>query len=89
MAGLLPGAARMQNKLVNLGMHSLRLDQGEIRGHSFHHSQLETAMLPLTMSIPQRNRSHDEGFYRSGSLQASYLHLYFSFNPQVAAEFFR
>jgi len=88
MVGLLSGSARMQSRLVNLGMHSLQLEQGEIRGHSFHHSQLETAMAPLTLSTPQRNRSHSEGFYRSGRLQASYLHNYFPFNPQVAAGFF-
>ncbi|BBL57463.1 cobyrinic acid a,c-diamide synthase [Methylomonas koyamae] len=88
MAGLLPGSAQMQKSLVNLGMHSLQLEQGEIRGHSFHHSQLETTLQPFTESIPQRNRSRSENFYRVGSLQASYLHNYFPFNPQVAAGFF-
>ncbi|MDX8129976.1 cobyrinate a,c-diamide synthase [Methylomonas sp. OY6] len=76
MAGLLPGSAQMQKRLVNLGMHSLQLEQGEIRGHSFHHSQLTTTMQPFTMSNPQRQRSHSENFFRVGSLQASYLHLF-------------
>jgi len=88
MAGLLPGSAQMQKRLVNLGMHSLQLQHGEIRGHSFHHSQLETTLQPFTASNPQRNRSRSENFYRVGSLQASYLHHYFPFNPQVAAGFF-
>nr|WP_027160352.1 cobyrinate a,c-diamide synthase [Methylobacter luteus] len=88
MAGLLPGSAQMQKRLVNLGMHSLQLAQGEIRGHSFHHSQLETTMQLFTTSNPQRNRSRSENFYRMGSLQASYLHTYFPYNPQVAAGFF-
>jgi cobyrinic acid a,c-diamide synthase len=88
MAGLLPGSAQMQTRLVNLGMHSLQLEHGEIRGHSFHHSQLETTLHPFTTSNPQRNRSCPENFYRVGSLQASYLHSYFPFNPQVAAGFF-
>lgn len=88
MAGLLPGSAQMQKRLVNLGMHSLQLEQGEIRGHSFHHSQLETALQPFIASHPQRNRSRSENFYREGSLQASYLHLYFPYNPQLAAELF-
>ncbi|WAR44076.1 cobyrinate a,c-diamide synthase [Methylomonas rapida] len=88
MAGLLQGQARMQSRLVNLGMQSLWLEQGEIRGHSFHHSQLETELEPALHSAPQRNRSQAEGFYRSGSLQASYLHLYFPFNPQAAAGLF-
>ncbi len=88
MVGLMPGNARMQSGLVNLGMHSLQLQEGEIRGHSFHHSLLETTMEPLTLSIPQRNRNRGEGFFRAGRLQASYLHNYFSFNPQLAAGFF-
>ncbi|NOV29325.1 cobyrinate a,c-diamide synthase [Methylomonas sp. ZR1] len=88
MAGLLPGSAQMQNRLVNLGMHGVQLEQGEIRGHSFHHSQLETTRQPFTESKPQRNRRRNENFYQLGSLQASYLHTYFPFNPQVAAGFF-
>jgi cobyrinic acid a,c-diamide synthase len=79
----------MQNRLVNLGMHSLQLEHGEIRGHSFHHSLLETDKEASTVSIPQRNRSQGERFFRVGSLQASYLHTYFPFNPQQAAGFFQ
>ncbi len=85
MAGLLHGQAHMQNRLVNLGMQSLWLEAGELRGHSFHHSQLQTDMAPMIHSVPQRNLSQAEGFYRESSLQASYLHLYFPFNPQAAA----
>ena len=85
----LPGGyPELQKRLVNLGMHSLQLQHGESRGHSFHHSQLETTLQPFTASNPQRNRSRSENFYRVGSLQASYLHHYFPFNPQVAAGFF-
>lgn len=88
MVGLLPGSAVMQTRLANLGMHSLQLAQGEIRGHSFHFSKLETTLEPIAVSSPQRSFGHGEGFFRSGSLQASYLHLYFPFNPQLAAGFF-
>ncbi len=88
MVGLLSGHARMQSRLVNLGMQGITLEHGEIRGHSFHHSQLESDMTPFTYSNPQRQRSKAEGLYRSGSLQASYLHLYFPFNPRQAAGFF-
>lgn len=89
MVGLLPGRARMQLRLVNLGMQSLTLEHGEIRGHSFHHSLLETDMAPFTQSLAQRQRSPAENFYRQGALQASYLHLYFPFNPRQAAGFFQ
>ncbi|MBD9361349.1 cobyrinate a,c-diamide synthase [Methylomonas sp. EbB] len=88
MVGLLPGSAVMQTRLANLGMHSLQLERGEIRGHSFHFSKLETTLEPIAVSSPQRSFGHGEGFFRNGSLQASYLHLYFPFNPQLAAGFF-
>lgn len=88
MLGLLSGSAQLQNRLVNLGMHSLQLEQGEIRGHSFHHSQLTTTMQPLTASIPHRDRGHGEGFFQNGRLRASYLHLYFPFNPELTAGLF-
>lgn len=88
MVGLLPGNAVMQTRLANLGMHSLQLEQGEIRGHSFHFSKLDTALEPFTVSVGQRSFGHGEGFFRKGALQASYLHLYFPFNPQLAAGFF-
>ncbi|WKJ92662.1 cobyrinate a,c-diamide synthase [Methylomonas montana] len=88
MLGLLSGSAYMQSRLVNLGMHSLQLEQGEIRGHSFHFSKLETTLDPFAVSNAQRSFGHGEGFFRKGSLQASYLHLYFPFNPQLAASFF-
>jgi cobyrinic acid a,c-diamide synthase len=45
-------------------------------------------MDPVTLSIPQRQRHSGEGFFRSGRLQASYLHNYFPSNPQLAAGFF-
>ncbi|WP_445370124.1 cobyrinate a,c-diamide synthase [Methylomonas sp. HW2-6] len=89
MAGLLPGRATMHSRLANLGMHSLTLAEGEIRGHSFHFSTLETELQPLQISQPLRSFGHGEGFFRDGALQASYLHLYFPFNPRAAAGFFR
>ena len=88
MVGLLPGNAVMQTRLANLGMHSLQLELGEIRGHSFHFSKLDTALEPFTVSVAQRSFGHGEGFFRKDALQASYLHLYFPYNPQLAAGFF-
>lgn len=41
MLGLLPGHAALQAKLAGLGMQSVLLPEGELRGHTFHHSRLE------------------------------------------------
>lgn len=88
MAGLLPGVARMQGKMVNLGMQSLMIGDEEIRGHTFHHSQLETDLQPFAVSNPQGKRGRGEGFFRRGGLKAGYLHNYFPSNPKLAAGFF-
>ncbi|HRX70054.1 MAG: cobyrinate a,c-diamide synthase [Gammaproteobacteria bacterium] len=88
MLGLLPGQAVMQPKLAGLGMQSVQLPEGELRGHTFHHSKLETPLTPLTQGRRQRNGQPGEAVYRVGRLTASYLHLYFASHPEAAAHLF-
>ncbi|HOW61631.1 MAG TPA: cobyrinate a,c-diamide synthase [Candidatus Contendobacter sp.] len=88
MLGLLPGHAALQAKLVGLGMQSVILPEGELRGHTFHHSRLETSLAPLTLGRRQRAGQPGEAVYRVGRLTASYLHLYFASNPEAAARLF-
>nr|VFK44412.1 MAG: hydrogenobyrinic acid a,c-diamide synthase (glutamine-hydrolysing) /cobyrinate a,c-diamide synthase [Candidatus Kentron sp. SD]VFK79835.1 MAG: hydrogenobyrinic acid a,c-diamide synthase (glutamine-hydrolysing) /cobyrinate a,c-diamide synthase [Candidatus Kentron sp. SD] len=88
MVGALPGSALMQPHLANIGMHSLELPEGTLRGHTFHHSRMETPMTPVGMSHPQRPHGNPEPLYRQGRLHASYLHLYFSSNPVASATLF-
>ncbi len=87
MAGLMPGQARMGDRLANLGMHEIELPEGALRGHSFHYSRLETSLTPLALSQGRRGRG-GEPAYRLGSLLASYLHLYFPSNPRATARLF-
>jgi cobyrinic acid a,c-diamide synthase len=88
MVGILPGHARMQERLANLGVHSIALPQGEIRGHTFHYSRLETPMLPVARSEGRRPGQRGEPAYREGALHASYMHLYFPSNPRAVAGLF-
>ncbi|MFV1982811.1 MAG: cobyrinate a,c-diamide synthase [Thiohalomonadales bacterium] len=88
MAGLLSGSAVMQNKLSNLGMHSMDLPEGEIRGHTFHHSKMETDMLPITITNSTRKKGRGEAVYRNQRLHATYLHMYFPSNPIACARLF-
>jgi len=88
MLGLLPGHAALQSKLAGLGMQSVALPDGELRGHTFHHSRLETPLTPLTHGRRQRDGQPGEAVYRVGRLTASYLHLYFASNPAAAARLF-
>lgn len=73
MLGLLPGHAALQAKLAGLGMQSVRLPEGELRGHTFHHSKLETPLTPLAYGRRQRDGQQGEAVYRVGRLTASYL----------------
>ena len=88
MLGLLPGHAALQSKLAGLGMQSVELPEGELRGHTFHHSRLETSLTPLAHGRRQRDGQPGEAVYRVGRLTASYLHLYFASNPAAAARLF-
>lgn len=89
MAGVLPGHAVMQNKLVNLGMHSVMSAEGEFRGHTFHHSNMETSCAPAAKTIPVRARGKPEAVYQIGRLHASYLHYYLPSNLSATAHFFK
>lgn len=88
MLGLLPGHAIMQPKLAALGLQAVALPEGELRGHTFHHSRLETPLQPLVHGRPQRRHNAGEAVYRLDRLTASYLHLYFPSNPEAAARLF-
>lgn len=89
MAGVLSGHGVMQKKLANLGLQSATLGDGTLRGHTFHHSQMETDLVPLTQCEDARKRGRGEPVYRVGRLHASYLHWYFPSNPEAAAQLFQ
>jgi cobyrinic acid a,c-diamide synthase len=88
MAGVLPGRAALQPRLVNLGLHSLALPQGTLRGHTFHHSRAEIALDPIATSTPNRPHGRGEAVYRVNRLTATYMHLYFPSNPAAVAALF-
>ena len=88
LAGLLPGRAVMQTRLKGLGYQSAPLPGGVLRGHTFHHSAMETSMVPWARGERLYNTSPGEAIYREGGLVASYLHNYFPSNPHAAAELF-
>jgi cobyrinic acid a,c-diamide synthase len=88
MLGLLPGHAELQSGLVGLGMQVAPLPEGELRGHTFHHSKLVTTLQPLVYGYRQYDGKTGEAVYRVNRLTASYLHLYFASNPKAAAQLF-
>ena len=87
LAGLLPGRVIMQKRLAGLGMQEVALPEGVLRGHAFHYSKTETTLSPLCTTTRPDGQA-GEAVYRQKRLTASYMHLYFPFNPVVAAGLF-
>ena len=88
MAGILPGRVAMQARLAGLGSQALDTPQGQLRGHTFHYSKLETDVTPLTHTVKHPSQAQGEALYRVGSLTASYFHAYFASNPAAVAAMF-
>jgi len=88
MVGLLPGHGIIQSRLQGLGYQSAPMPGGVLRAHTFHHSRVETPLLPLARGERLHATSEGEPIYRLNRLVASYLHCYFASNPTVAAALF-
>jgi cobyrinic acid a,c-diamide synthase len=88
MFGLLPGSGCMQRRLAALDLQSVGYAQGELRGHSFHFSTLQTPLAPIARGANPNGGSTLEPVYRVGQLTASYIHHYFASNPVVTAALF-
>jgi len=89
LAGLLPGSAQMQKRLVALALQSVELPEGVLRGHSYHHSRLDSALQPLARGDCPNDKPVSEAVFRLDRLTASYIHFYLPSNPPAAAALFR
>ena len=83
-AGLLPGRARMQPRLVALGLQAADLPEGRLTGHTFHYSRSETPLAPL-LRARRPDGGEGEAIYRVDRLTASYVHFWFPSNPAAVA----
>lgn len=89
MLGLLPGHTAMQARLQAVALQSAELPEGTLRGHSFHHSQVEDMPEPAARGACPNGGRTAEAVYREGRLTASYIHWYFPSAPAACAELFR
>lgn len=87
LLGILPGTARMGDKLAAIGSQQFETRAGVIRGHTFHYSHFETSTVPTAHARTQRD-SEGEAVYRLGAVTASYVHWYFPSNPRQIADWF-
>jgi cobyrinic acid a,c-diamide synthase len=101
MAGLIPGVARMTEKLAALGYRhaaALRpnlLTEGgaELRGHEFRYSTwvcdepIAGDDIAWQVRGTRAEGPADSGGFASGNLLASYLHIHFAQRPGIAGRF--
>ncbi len=88
MVGLLPGRGIMQARLAALALQAVELPEGELRGHTFHHSRLETELAPVARGRCPNGGGTAEAVFRTRGLTASYVHFYFPSNPAATAGLF-
>ena len=88
MPALLAGTTRMQTRLAGLGSQALPTPAGELRGHTFHYSTIETDVVPVSHTTKHPSGTQGEAVFRVGSLTASYFHGFFASNPAAAASLF-
>ncbi|HTX05843.1 MAG TPA: cobyrinate a,c-diamide synthase [Steroidobacteraceae bacterium] len=89
LAAVLPGHALMHTRLQSLGYHTAPLPGGKVRGHSFHHSTVQTPLAPAAHTERAQSGAAGEPIYRHERLLASYFHGYFPSNPQAVAQLFK
>ncbi|WP_342244367.1 cobyrinate a,c-diamide synthase [Pseudomonas sp. OTU5201] len=89
LVGLLPGRATLQKRLAALALQEAPLPEGSLRGHTFHHSLLDSPQEPLVRGLCPNDKPVAEAVFRSGRLTASYIHFYLPSNPRAAVELFR
>lgn len=101
MAGLLPGLTKMSGKLAALGYRyatalrpNLLVNPGQsLRGHEFRYSTWERDITATVNTVAwavqgTRGKAPDDGVgYVQGNLLASYLHVHFGQNRELARRF--
>jgi cobyrinic acid a,c-diamide synthase len=88
LLGLMPGRASMAGRLQALGLQGLNTEQGQLRGHTYHHSTLETQWQPLARTRKIAGTEAEPVYCQKG-LVASYFHGYFPSAPELVAAIFR
>jgi cobyrinic acid a,c-diamide synthase len=78
----------MQQRLAGLGSQGMPTAAGELRGHTFHYSHMDTALDPVAHTIKHPSGAQGEAVFRLGSLTASYFHGFFASNPLATAGLF-
>ncbi|TWI53757.1 cobyrinic acid a,c-diamide synthase [Pseudomonas duriflava] len=85
MVGLLPGEAVLQPRLTALALQSVAFEAGTLRGHTYHHSSLQSPLEPTWRGVCPNGKATAEAVFQQGRLTASYIHFYMPSAPEAAA----
>ena len=88
MANILPGHGAMRGKRGCQGMQTAPLPEGDVCGHAHHRSRSSDTPTPIAHGKRQRHPAPGESIYRQERLTATYLHLFFTSNPNAIAQLF-
>ena len=81
---LLDAECTMQSGFQSVGLQCVNYGQGEIRGHSFHHSLIHWKSAP-SLFCTRQNGERGEAVIQCGNMTLTYLHHYFPSNPKAIA----
>ena len=89
LAGILPGHGVMHARLQGIGYHTAPLPGGDLRGHTFHYSTVETSLVPAMHTERAQSGAAGEAIYLRERLVATYFHGYFPSSPRAVARLFK
>lgn len=88
--GLFAANCKMESRFQSVGLQQVNYGLTEedwLKGHSFHHSRIETDDAPWRYGIRQDGEK-GEAVFRIKTMTLSYMHHYFPSNYQAAARLF-
>lgn len=89
--GILNADCEMKTRFQSVGLQGVDYGQGEIRGHSFHHSKIvpgtDSDLKPGVFARRQDD-SQGEEIYKVGNTTLSYMHHYFASNTTASVFLF-
>lgn len=97
LAGIVPGFCRMEGRLIGMGYRRARAlrntlfgKRGEmIHGHEFHYSSMRPLIASFPWAYAWKGRPGGKEGFASSNVLASYLHIHFTGNPEIAKSFLR
>ena len=77
-----------QPRLAALGLQSVVLPEGTLRGHTFHYAKATVDAAPIAFATNPNKGPSAEAVYREGRMTASFVHFYFPSDPLAAVRLF-